>query len=53
MQEENKLQLEGEMKELQESIKFQNKTNKNMKKDMAEEKQRLETDHRNNEEVQK
>ena len=52
MEEENKLQLKGEVKALQESKKFQNETNKNMKKDMTEEKQRLETDNRNNEEVQ-
>ena len=52
MQEENK-QLKGEVKALQESIEFQNETYKNMKKDMAKEKQKLETDNRNNEEVQK
>ena len=53
MQEENKQQLKGEMKELQESIESQNETNENMKKDMTEEKQKLETENRNNEEVQK
>ena len=52
MQEENK-QLKGEMKALQESIEFQNGTYENIKKDMTEEKQKLETDNRNNEEVQK
>ena len=52
VQEENK-QLKGEMKALQEPIEFQNETYKNMKKDMTEEKQKLETDNRNNEEVQK
>ena len=52
MQEENK-QLKGEVKALQESIEFQNETYENMKKDMTEEKQKLETDDRNNEEVQK
>ena len=52
MQEENK-QLKGEVKALQDSIEFQNETYENMKKDMPEEKQKLETDSRNNEEVQK
>ena len=52
MQEENK-QLKGEVKALQESIEFQNETYENIKKDMTEEKQKLETDNRNNEEVQK
>ena len=52
MQEENK-QLKGELKALQESIEFQNKTHENMKKDMTEEKQKLETDNRNNKEIQK
>ena len=52
MQEENK-QLKGEVKALQESIEFQNETYENMKKDMTEEKQKLETDNRSNEEVQK
>ena len=51
MQEENK-QLKGEVKALQESIEFQNETYKKMKKDMTEEKQKLETDNRNNEEIQ-
>ena len=41
------------MKALQESIEFQNETYENIKKDMTEEKQKLETDNRNNEEVQK
>ena len=52
MQEENK-QLKGELKALQESIEFQNETHENMKKDMTEEKQKLETDNRNNKEIQK
>ena len=52
MQEENK-QLKGEVKALQESIEFQNETYENMKKDMTEEKQKLETDNKNNEVVQK
>ena len=52
IQEENK-QLKGEVKALQESKEFQNETYENMKKDMTEEKQKLETDSRNNEEVQK
>ena len=51
MQEENK-QLKGEVEALQESIEFQNETYKKMKKDMTEEKQKLETDNRNNEEIQ-
>ena len=37
MQEENK-QLNGEVKALQESIEFQNKTYEKIKKDMSEEK---------------
>ena len=41
------------MKALQKSIEFQNETNENMKKDMTEEKQKLETDSRNNEEIKK
>ena len=52
MQEENK-QLKGEAKALKESIEFQNETDEIMKKDMTEEKQKLETNNRNNEEVQK
>ena len=52
MQEENK-QLKGEVKALQESIEFQNETYENMKKDMTEEKQKLEIDNRNNEVVEK
>ena len=52
MQEENK-QLKGEVKALQELIEFQNETYKNMKKDMTEEKQKLETDNRHDKEVQK
>ena len=52
MQEENK-KLKGEVKALQESIEFQYETYENMKKDMMEEKQKLETDSRNNDEVQK
>ena len=51
MQEENK-QLKGEVKALRESIEFQNKTYEKMKKDMMEEKQKLETDYKNNEAVQ-
>ena len=45
--------LKSEVKALQDSIEFQNETYKNMKKDMKEEKQTLETDSRNNEELQK
>ena len=53
MQEENK-QLKGGVKALQESREFQNETCENMKKiNMTEEKQKLETDSRNNEKVQK
>ena len=52
MQEENK-QLKGEVKALQESIEFQIETYENVKKDMTEEKQKLEADNRNNEEIQK
>ena len=51
MQEENK-QLKGEVKALQESIEFQNETYQKMKKDMMEEKQKLDTDYKNNEVVQ-
>ena len=51
LQEENK-QLKGKVKALQESIEFQNKMYEKMKKDMTEEKQKLESDYRNNEEVQ-
>ena len=51
MQEENQ-QLKDKVKALQESIEFQNETHGNIKKDMTEEKQKLETDNRNNE-VQK
>ena len=51
MQEENK-QLKDEVKALQESIEFQNDTYKKMKKDMIEEKQKVETDYKNNEVVQ-
>ena len=40
------------MKALQEPLEFQNETYKKMKNDMTEEKQNLETDNRNNEEVQ-
>ena len=50
MQEENK-QLKGEVKALLESIEFQVETYNNMKKDMTEEKQKLETDNRKNEEI--
>ena len=52
MQEESK-QLKGEVEALQKSVEFQNQIYENMKKDMTEEKQKLETDDRNNEEVQK
>ena len=51
MQEEYK-PLKVEVKALQEPIEFQNETYENMKSDMTEEKQKLETDDRNNEEVQ-
>ena len=51
MQEKNK-QLKSEVKVLQVSIEFQNETYENMKKDMTEEKQKLETDNRNIEEIQ-
>ena len=51
MQEENK-PLKGEVKALQESIEFQGETYQKMKKDMTEEKQKLETDNRNNKEDQ-
>ena len=50
MQEKNK-QLKGKVKGLQESIEFQNETYEKMKKDMAEEKQKLETDYKNSEVV--
>ena len=40
------------MKELQESIEFQNETYKKKKKGIMEEKLKPETDNRNNEEVQ-
>ena len=51
-QEENK-QLKGKVKALQEqeSIEFQNETYEKMKKDMMEEKQKLEADYKNNEVV--
>ena len=49
MQEENK-PLKGEVKALQESTEFQSETYQKMKKDMAEKKQKLETDNRNNKE---
>ena len=51
MQEENK-QLKGEVKALQESTEFQNETYEKMKKVMTEEKQKLDTDYKNNEVVQ-
>ena len=50
-QEENK-QFKCNVKALRESIKSQNKTYEKTKKDMMENKQKLETDYRNNEEVQ-
>ena len=51
-QEENK-QLKDERKALQESVEFKNEIYEKMKKkDTAEEKQKLETDNRKNEEVQ-
>ena len=40
-------------KALQKSIEFQNETYDNIKKDITEKKRKLETDNRNNEEVQK
>ena len=48
MQEENK-QLKGEVKALQESIEFQNETYEKIKKDMMEEKQKIDADYKNNE----
>ena len=51
MQEENK-QLKSEVKALQESIEFQNETYEELKKDMMEEKQKLEIGYKNNEVVQ-
>ena len=51
MQEENK-QLKDEVKVLQESIQFQNETYELIKKDMTEEKEKLETDYKNNEVVE-
>ena len=51
MQDENEPQ-KGEGKALLESIEFQNKTYEKMKKDIKKEKQKLETDYRNNEETQ-
>ena len=51
--EESKItSMQGEVNELQESIEFQNKLYKKIKKDMKEEKQKLETYNRNGEEVQ-
>ena len=44
--------LTGELKALEESIKFQNETYKKIKKDMTEEKQKLKTHSMNNNEVQ-
>ena len=51
MQQKNK-QLNGKVKALQEPIEFQNETYEKMKKDMTEEKQKLETDYKNNEAMQ-
>ena len=51
IQEEYK-QLKGEVKALQESKEFQNETYEKMKKDMMEQKQKLDTDYKNNEVVQ-
>ena len=51
MQEEY-MPLKGKVKVLQEPIDFQNETYEKMKNDMTEEKQKLETDNRNNGEVQ-
>ena len=51
MQEENK-QLKGEVKVPQDSAEFQNETYEKMKKEMTEEKQKLETDYKNNKVVQ-
>ena len=51
--EESKItSMQGEVNELQESIEFQNKLCKKIKKDMKEAKQKLETYNRNGEEVQ-
>ena len=51
--EESKItSMQGEVNELQESIEFQNKLYKKIKKDMKEAKQKLETYNRNGEEVQ-
>ena len=44
--------LTGELKALEESIKFQNETYKKIKKDMTEEKQKLKIHSMNNNEVQ-
>ena len=49
MQEENK-QMKGEVKPLQDSTEFQNE--KKERKDMTEEKQKLETNYRSNKEMQ-
>ena len=49
MQEENK-QMKGEVKPLQDSTEFQNE--KKERKDMTEEKQKLETNYRSNKEIQ-
>ena len=51
MQEKNK-QPKGEVKALHQSIEFQNETHEKMKKDMTEDKQKLETDYKNNKVVQ-
>ena len=45
-------QLQGEVKALQESMEFQNKMYEKMKKDKTEEKQKLQTNYRNSNEVQ-
>ena len=51
--EESKItSMQGEVNELQESIEFQNKLYKKIKKDMKEAKQKLETYNRNGEEDQ-
>ena len=45
-------QLQGKVKALQELMEFQNKMYEKMKKDITEEKQKLQTNYRNSNEVQ-
>ena len=45
-------QLQGKGKALQELMEFQNKMYEKMKKDITEEKQKLQTNYRNSNEVQ-